>query len=283
MFKWSNPFSWSYQGDMADSIKDRVKAAGGNVTGELCCRLAWDYIDDLDFHMYEPDSSHIFYSVRRRKSSHGGMLDVDANGMDGIVNNPVENIFYEKLSTMRDGEYGLWVDNFSRRSSGIGFEVEIDLLGQVTKLGYDKVINHKEKLKVATLIKTSTGVEVNPHLPSTQSSKSVWGISTQTFVPVTVMMLSPNFWEDSGSGIGNKHYFFMLENCQNDGSVRGFYNEFLKPELDQHRKVIEMVGSKLKTETSERQLSGVGFSSTQRNSITCRVTGKFTRNLTITF
>ena len=283
LFKWDNAFSWSYQGDMADSIKERVKAAGGNVTGDLCCRLAWDYADDLDFHMYEPGGDHIFYSVRRRKSRHGGMLDVDANGMDGLVENPVENIFYEKLSTMRNGEYDLKVNNFSRRSSGVGFEVEIDLLGQVTRLGYDKVINHKETIKVATLVKSPTGVEVTPHLPSTQSSKSVWGVATHTFVPVTVMMLSPNFWEDTGSGIGNKHYFFMLDGCQNDGSARGFFNEFLKPELDQHRKVIEMVGSRMKTEEAGRQLSGLGFSSTQRNSVTCRVTGSFTRNITITF
>ena len=283
MFKWNNAFSWSYQGDMADSIKERVKAAGGNVTGDLCCRLAWDYADDLDFHMYEPGSGHIFYSVRRRKSPHGGMLDVDANGLDGIVENPVENIFYEKLSTMGNGEYALWVDNFTRRSSGVGFEVEIDLFGQVTRLGYDRVLNHKDKIKVATLTKTPAGVEVKPHLPSTQSSKSVWGIATHTFVPVTVMMLSPNFWEDTGSGIGNKHYFFMLDGCQNDGSARGFFNEFLKPELDQHRKVIEMVGSRMKTEEAGRQLSGLGFSSTQRNSITCRITGSFTRNITINF
>ncbi|MBK8653177.1 MAG: hypothetical protein IPN20_04575 [Haliscomenobacter sp.] len=283
LFKWNNAFSWSYQGDMADSIKERVKQAGGNVTGELCCRLAWDYSDDLDLHMYEPRSGHIFYAVRRRKSIHGGMLDVDANGMDGLVENPVENIFYEKLSTMGSGEYTLWVNNFARRSPGVGFEVEIDLLGQVTRLGYDKVITSNEKIKVATLTKTPAGVEVTPHLPSTQSSKSVWGVATHTFVPVTVMMLSPNFWEDTGSGIGNKHYLFMLDGCQNDGSARGFFNEFLKPELDQHRKVIEMVGSRMKTEEAGRQLSGLGFSSTQRNSVTCRITGSFTRNITINF
>jgi len=97
------------------------------------------------------------------------------------------------------------------------------------------------------------------------------------------MMLSPNHWEDTGSGIGNKHYFFMLENCINDGSARGFFNEFLKPELDQHRKVIEHVGVKMRTEKGDRQLSGVGFSSTQRNSITCRITGSFTRTINITF
>jgi hypothetical protein len=69
MFKWDNGFSWSYNGNMADSIKERVKAAGGNVTGELCCRLAWDYTDDLDFHMLEPDC-HLFYC--HKSSPNGG-------------------------------------------------------------------------------------------------------------------------------------------------------------------------------------------------------------------
>ena len=283
MFKWNNGFSWSYNGDTADSMKERVKAAGGNVTGELCCRLAWEYADDLDFHMLEPGASTIHFGNRRQRSINGGMLDVDANGADGIRQHPVENIFYQRLSDMRIGEYKLKVHNYWRRSPGVGFDVEIDLLGKIHTLTYDKVVPSGKFVDVATITKTKDGIAISAHLPSTQSSKSVWGITTQTFTPVTVLMLSPNHWEDTGSGVGNKHYFFMLENCVNDGSARGFFNEFLKPELDQHRKVIEMVGSKMKTELSERQLSGIGFSSTQRNSITCRISGSFTRTITITF
>ena len=65
MFKWANPFSWSYNGDVADSIKERVKEAGGNVTGDVCCRLGWSNYDDLDFHMIEPDG---FQNLLRFKS-----------------------------------------------------------------------------------------------------------------------------------------------------------------------------------------------------------------------
>lgn len=64
---------------------------------------------------------------------------------------------------------------------------------------------------------------------------------------------------------------------------RGFYNEFLRSDLDQHRKVIEMVGARMKNEESERQLSGLGFSSTQRNSLLCRVSGSFARIIKILF
>ncbi len=51
LLKWDNGFSWAYRGDVTDSIKERVKKAGGNVTGDLCCRLAWHNHDDLDLHM----------------------------------------------------------------------------------------------------------------------------------------------------------------------------------------------------------------------------------------
>ena len=95
------------------------------------------------------------------------------------------------------------------------------------------------------------------------------------------MMMSPNFWDDLN--VGNKHYFFMLENCKNEDKARGFFNEFLKSELDAHRKVIEVVGSKMRTDESDQQLSGLGFSSTQRNSVLCKVKGSFSRIIKIVF
>lgn len=282
LFKWPNKFSWSYNGEFADSIKERVKAAGGNVTGELCCRLAWDYTDDLDFHMHEPGMGHIYFNNRRLESSNGGMLDVDANGCDGIRANPVENIFYDKLHTMHPGDYKLVVNNYSRRSSGVGFEVEIDILGQVHSFVYDKTVKQSETVTVAVLRKAKDGtISIVESLPSTKSVKRVWNIDTNTFQKVSVVMLSPNFWDDKT--IGNKHFFFMLDGCRNEGKARGFFNEFLTAELNEHRKVMEMVGSKMKTEESEHQLSGLGFSSTQKNSLLCRVKGSFTRVVKIVF
>lgn len=282
LFKWGNRFSWSYSGGMADSMKERVKQAGGNVTGDLCCRLAWEYRDDLDFHMYEPSGGHIYFSNKGRKSPCGGMLDVDANGMSGMMAHPVENIFYEKLSSMKEGEYRLVVHNYSRRSDGVGFEVEIDIGGQVNRIEYGQVIPAGKAVEVATLRYTKEkGAEVLQSLPSTKSVKSVWGVDTNTFQPVDVVMMSPNYWD--GEATGNKHYFFMLRGCRNEGQSRGFFNEFLNNDLTQHRKVMEMVGSKMKTEESEHQLSGLGFSSTQKNSLLCRVKGSFTRTVKIVF
>jgi hypothetical protein len=283
MFKWPNNFSWSYTGEMADSIKERVKKAGGSVTGDLCCRLAWEYTDDLDFHMEEPNGFEIDFRTRRQLSPSGGNLDVDANGADGMVAHPVENIFYGTKRNMRTGVYILKVHNYNRRSSGVGFEIEVEFDGKIHHMVYEKVVPTGHTVEVARIQYTRDGqFEILSSLPSTQASKTLWSVPTQTFQKVNVVMHSPNYWDDFWAG-GNKHYFFMLEGCLNDGKARGFFNEFLKPELDVHRKVFEMVGTKMKTEESDRQLSGLGFSSTQRNSLLCRVKGSFNRVVKINF
>jgi hypothetical protein len=283
LFKWGNDFSWSYTGDVTDSIKEKVKAAGGNVTGELCCRLAWEYRDDLDFHMYEPDG-HIYYMTRGSLSSNGGKLDVDANGGSGMMEHPVENIFYESVSRMKNGTYSLKVHNFTRRSDGAGFQVEIDLFGEVHHFETTKVIGHGSTVEIAKIIKDKNGIRVEPVMTSSVSggpSKQIWGVATNTFVPVNVVMHSPNFWDEKS--VGNKHYFFMIEGCANEDQARGFYNEFLREDLGVHRKALEMVGSKLKTEKAEKQLSGIGFSSTIRNSVLVKVNGKFSRVIRVVF
>jgi hypothetical protein len=279
LFKWNNPFSWSYTGEFTDSIKERIKAAGGKIEGDLCCRLAWEYTDDLDFHMYGPAGEHIYFGDRRSMS--GGMLDVDANGSNGRMEHPVENIVYADKTKMREGIYNLRVNNYSRRSPGVGFEVELDIEGQVHHIVYDRVVSRGEFVEVAQIkYSKANGLQLLSSLPLTEVSKTVWGIPTQTYRKVNVVTLSPNYWDDA---VGNKHYMFMLDGCANDGSARGFFNEFLRADLNEHRKVIEMVGSKLKVASDERQLSGLGFSSTQRNDILCRVTGAFNRTIKITF
>lgn len=282
LFKWNNKFSWSYNGEFADSIKERVKAAGGNVTGQFCCRLAWNYEDDLDFHMTEPNGFDINFRNRRQTSFCGGTLDVDANGADGIRKDPCENIYYNTISSMKEGTYKLSVHNYSRRSTGRGFEVEIDILGDRYNFVYDKVIGDSKWVEVATFkYSRERGLELVTELTGTKAVKQIWNVSTNTFQKVSVIMNSPNYWDDQQNG--NKHYFFMLEGCKNEGKARGFFNEYLKADLDKHRKVLEMVGAKMKTEESDNQLSGLGFSSTQRNSVLCRVKGSFTRLVKITF
>lgn len=73
IFKWNNNFAWAYNGNLADSIKEKVKKAGGNVNGVLRCSLHWFNYDDLDIHVVEPHGAHIYYSDKYSNSS--GMLD----------------------------------------------------------------------------------------------------------------------------------------------------------------------------------------------------------------
>jgi hypothetical protein len=179
---------------------------------------------------------------------------------------------------MVEGTYVLSVHQFNQReSSDVGFEVEVDYLGSTTSFAYDKLV--RGTVQVARFNYTHAGgLEVVESLPSRTVSRELWGLRSNDFHRVSALMLSPNHWDNAG-GVGNRHYFFMLDGCVNDGTARGFYNEFLRPDLDGHRKVLEVVGSRSRTGETPNQLSGLGFSETQRSELLVRVTGSFTRTL----
>jgi hypothetical protein len=280
IFKWDNNFSWAYNGEVADSIKERVKKAGGNVNGVLRCSLSWFNYDDLDIHVREPDGNHIYYGNRSGHST-SGALDVDMNVSPGGSRNAVENIVWTDKYKMLKGIYEVFINNYSRRETiDVGFDVEIEFGGTIHTFHYDKAV--KNNVPVAKFkYSKEAGIEFIESLPSTEASKEIWNITSQKFHKVSMIMNSPNHWDWKASG--NKHLFFILEGCKNDSKARGFFNEFLKDDLREHRKVFEVLGSKMKTEMSDDQLSGLGFSSTQRNHIFCRVVGKFTRVIKINF
>jgi hypothetical protein len=282
LFKWPNGFSWSYQGDLADSIKERVKQAGGSVTGDFRASLAWFNYDDLDLHLRGPNGLYIWFRDKN-DSKTGGALDVDMNANRGTSRSAVENITFPKRERMAEGEYILWVNQFCQRESiDGGFEIEMEFDGTVYGFSWPNLLKATQNVVVCKFqYSRKDGLKILESLPSKQASKTVWGLPTQAFHKVRVVMLSPNQWD--GCEIGNRHWFFMLDKCANEGTARGFYNEFLGAELTPHRKVLEMVGAKMKTETSDRQLSGLGFSSTKRDSLLCRVSGSFSRIVKIVF
>ena len=109
-------------------------------------------------------------------------------------------------------------------------------------------------------------------MPCASSSQQVWGIHTESFVDVKTIMLSPNHWGDSATG--NKHYFFVLDGCHTDEDMRGIYNEFLRGDLDQHRRVFEVLGSKTKCSQDSDGMSGLGFSSTRSDEVIVRCDGR---------
>lgn len=265
LFKWDNRFAWAYNGNFTDSITERVKREGGNVDAPLRASLAWYNRDDLDIHAYDPEGNHIYYGNKRAGT---GLLDVDANGGDGMMDDPVENIAWTSLI---DGVYKIAVNQYNKRSSSdVGFAIQIAVGGELHEAYYEHSL--QGTLKVAE-ITIKDGALDNLKLMGVTtgaSSEEVWSINTNTFVDVDLVTLSPNFWD--GKSLGNKHWFFILKGCQADGQPRGIFNEFLRPELDKHRKVFEVLGDKTKCTHSPRQLSGLGFSSTKEAKVTVRVT-----------
>lgn len=282
MFKWNNPFSWSYAGEVTDAIKERVKNAGGSVDGIMRASLSWSNYDDLDLHMIEPNGNEIYFSDKRSYYT-GGFLDVDENAGSGKTRTPVENIIYKDESKLLEGDYKVVVHNFSKRESvDVGFTIQLELAGDLYEFTYDKAVRNNEKLEVATITYSkSKGFSVKGSVNSISNSKEVWGINTQNFVKVNMVMNSPNHWDNQT--VGNKHLFFVLDNCKNPDDARGFYNEFLTQKLTEHRKVLEILSSKMKAKHSDNQLSGVGFSSTIQNEIIVKVSGSFNRIVKVKF
>ena len=301
LFKWPNKFSWSYSGELADSdMRKAVQERGGRVDGVFRFTHSWNYdkrnASLMDLHVFMPgnhtlpengfhdtygNSDRVGWNNRSHYKS-GGVQDVDYTPEAPVGYIPVENITFPTLSKMPEGRYICKVHNWNLRSpTQGGFKAEIEFGGQVFQYEYDKPMKNKEWVTVAEVTLKAGQFTIKHHLPESASSKKVWGLQTNEFSKVEVMMLSPNFWDEKA--VGNKHYFFMLDGCINNDTARGFFNEFLKEELNVHRKVFEMVGSKMKVDDSSNQLSGLGFSSTQKNTLICKVKGSFARTIKIVF
>jgi len=288
MFKWNNNYSWAYNGNITDSMmKERVKAAGGNVGGVLRFSIQWNDGDnnqnDFDAHCIEPNRNEIWFQNKGQRHTSTGMLDVDIVNPGNKV--AVENITWTDINRIQEGVYKFFVDNYSHHGGRTGFKAEIEYEGQIYSYEYNKELRQKEKVTVAKLeFSKANGIKFIESLPSSLQDKTIWNLNTNQFHPVSVCMFSPNYWnEQSMNGSGHKHYFFILNGCKNEDRPNGFFNEFLKEDLLTHKRVFEALGSKMRVEPSEEQLSGLGFSSTKRNSMVCKLEGNFTRTIKVTF
>ncbi|EGN45295.1 hypothetical protein HMPREF0991_02698 [Lachnospiraceae bacterium 2_1_58FAA] len=289
MFKWNNGLSWAYSGNITDSdMKQNVKAAGGNVDGVLRFSIQWneDGRDncDLDAHCIEPNRNEIYFSNCRKPSlsSMTGQLDVDIIHPNGKV--AVENITWSDKSKMKPGVYKFFVNQYSG-SARNGFRAEIEFNGEIHSFDYSNSMMAGQDVHVADAILDTNGeftIKEKISGNSKISSKTVWGISTNEFTPVSVVCYSPNYFDEQ-DGIGHRHLFFMLNGCKNDEEPNGYYNEFLKSELEKHKRVFEALGSKCHVEYSNDQLSGVGFSMTKRAELIVKVKGATERILKIKF
>jgi hypothetical protein len=266
LFQWDNDFAWSYDGDVADSLKQRVKSAGGNVQADLRVSLGWFNFDDLDIHCHAPGHGHIYYGHK------AGVLDVDMN-VSPTSRSAVENLAFNRP---RDGTYRIEVKNFTYRESiDTGFVLEVECNGETRVFTAAKSPRNGEQARCLDIeMRNGRIVDIKVHagIVEGSSAQEQWGVTTQQLVPVETLLLSPNHWD--GQEKGNKHWFFILKGCKRPGPARGIYNEFLRGDLTKHRKVFEVLGAKTKCPPSDEQLSGVGFSSTRGDSAVIVAKGK---------
>lgn len=264
LFKWGNDFAWSYNGNLTDSIKEKVKRAGGNTEAKLRISLAWFNNDDLDIHVYEPHGNHIYFANK------SGKQDIDMNaGYNMNAVDPVENVSF---AMPYDGVYRIGVHQYNRRNTANpGFVIELESNGVVQQFSYAKPVADQAMVvcgEIEIRWGALTAVRFNSDLVGGSASQKVWGIDTEQFQKVETLMYSPNHWD--GEATGNKHWFFILEGCRNDQPARGIYNEYLASPLDKHRKVFEVLGAKTLCTPTANQLSGLGFSSTKGDVLTVK-------------
>lgn len=290
IFKWNNNYSWTFNGNLAgkSQIKEAVKSQGGRVDGVLRFSIMWaeDPIDnsDLDAHCTEPNRNEIYYSNKVSPYS-GGNLDIDItqpqDHKQRYKKDVVENITFPDLSRMREGVYRFYVHNFADRGSK-GFKAEIEFDGQIYSYEYDKHVSHD--VAVADITLKDGQFLINHKLPVTEGagkSREIYGIPSNEFHKVNLICLSPNHWGENN--VGNKHYFFMLDNCKSPNAIRGFHNENLLPAIAEHRKVLEVLGATNKIEPTSKQLSGLGFNATVRDELIVKLSGTHKRVIKLKF
>ena len=268
IMKWDNNFTWSYNGNVTDSMKELVKSFGGKVEGRMRFSIMWndqnDNPDDLDAYCHTP-SGEVYFGKKIVGNMH---LDVDIQRPEGTA---VENIIHNSNS-IKPGTYRYSVHNYSSRGATSGFKAELEIDGSVFEYTYPKPLGQSEYVQVVTVNVDFNGkVSFDHHLTNEQSSKSIYNISTNQFTKVNSIMLSPNHWCNTVP-TGNKHFMFILDGCQTKDTVRGFYNEFLSNDLTPHRKVFEVLASKMQVQPDTEQLAGIGFSSTVPNDLVVKLT-----------
>jgi hypothetical protein len=287
IFKWKNNFSWTFNGNLAgkSQIKEAVKTAGGKIDGVLRFSITWNEdgrdILDFDAHTIEPNRTEIYYGSYKgkgNKTSMSGNLDVDMIRPGKLG---VENIVWDDQSKMKDGVYKFFIRNYDGGNNQ-GFKAEVEFNNQIYTYDYCNYVTRD--LHIAEVTLKDGEFSIKHLIPATEGvgvNKEIYSLETNQFHKVNLISLSPNHWGDNN--IGNKHFFFMLEGCKAPTSIRSFHNENLNDELIQHKRVMEVLGNTNMIETTDKQLSGLGFNSTVKDSVILKLGGNFKRTIKVNF
>ena len=307
MFKWDNGFSWAYSGNITDSdITQRVQNAGGRIDGVLRFSHSWNYEGMrngslMDLHVFMPGSNqkveykngkeiHDNYGNNERVGwNHrqhlpsGGVQDVDYTSIAPVGYIPVENTTFPSIEKLKEGIYTFKIHNWNFRNPTTGgFKAEIAFDGQVYRFIRREPLQHKEWITLAKLELKNGHFEIIEMMENDTTPIEIWGLKTNQFIPVSAISYSPNYFDEQ-DGIGHRHLFFFLKDCVNTEEPNGYYNEFLKNELAEHKRVFEALGAKCHVEDTEDQLSGIGFSMTKRAELIVKVKGATERIMKVKF
>jgi hypothetical protein len=160
----------------------------------------------------------------------GGVLDVDMNAGSGTTREAVENVVWS--SKPPDGTYCVIVNNFTfRESSDPGFVVEVESGGRLSHYSFNKGVRDKQDVRVVAL--------------------HVKGGIVERFEVVDPAI--------SAANVSQEKWGLRTEQYVKVGAV------MLSPNFWG-----EVIADKTKCAPSADQLSGLGFSSTKRESFVVR-------------
>ncbi len=300
-FKWTNHFSWTYNGNLAatSNLTQAVMAKGGRIDGVLRFTHSWNELEPnnslMDAHVFMPGNSGPSSKVcdtyggntnrvgwnRRNDPISGGVQDVDYTDVAPAGYIPVENITFPSLDRLKDGQYKYKIHNWARRQTAGRGRAEIAFNGHLYEYIYPATTN-KEWVDVATVTLDRGQWSIEHHLdPVSTTSNNMWGLDSNQFHKVNLICLSPNYWGDNA--VGNKHYFFLLDKCYSDVSMRSFHIENLKSELLPFRRLLEVFGNTMMLEPTTKQLAGLGFTNDSKDTLIVKVEGSFKRTVRVRF
>lgn len=284
IMKWDNNFAWSYKGNMTDSdMRQAVIDRGGSVDGVFRFTHSWNHLGQrnaslMDLHVFLPSSNidtsnginneygnlnRVGWNNREDYKSKG-VQDVDYTNAAPLDYIPVENITFPSLEKMPNGSYICKIHNWMFRAPTTGgFKTEIEFEGNIYQYEYNKPLSNNEWVTVAVVTLNNGQFSIEHHIEPVNSN------SIGSFIEVDTIMLSPNYW--GSNSYGNKHYFFISKECNSDEPVNGIYNEFIDESLGINKRVIEVLGTKTKCPVIPNQLSGLGFSSTKKQTVNIKL------------